>query len=82
MHSSRVPGGLENANDHHGNVEESMSFRGSHIIRYAGRDPAAAPATGFKTQHDFEERMLVSEALMKGKLLKPKSIVDKVPIFV
>ncbi|TPX48287.1 oxoglutarate dehydrogenase (succinyl-transferring) [Synchytrium endobioticum] len=77
LHATRAPGGLANANDHHGNVEESTSIRGSHVIRYAGRDPAAAPATGFKTQHDFEERMLVSEALMKGKLLKPKGIVDK-----
>ncbi|TPX37437.1 oxoglutarate dehydrogenase (succinyl-transferring) [Synchytrium microbalum] len=82
LHKSRFPGGLANASDRHGRVKESTSIRGSRTIRYAGRDPAAAPATGFKTQHDFEERMLVAEALMGGKLLKPKDIVDKVPLFV
>ena len=30
---------------------------------YAGRKPAAAPATGFHAQHEREQRALVDEAL-------------------
>ncbi|KAJ3157719.1 hypothetical protein HDU89_000096 [Geranomyces variabilis] len=72
----RAPGGLENIR--HG---KDMSVRGGRFIRYAGRDASAAPATGLKKQHSFEEKMLVSEALLGGKLVKPVSMESGVPKF-
>lgn len=52
------------------------------MIRYAGRDISAAPATGIKKQHKFEEKMFVSEALMGGKLVYPPAKVENdVPVF-
>jgi 2-oxoglutarate dehydrogenase E1 component len=46
-------------------IENLMEARGSAQRRldYAGRKPAAAPATGFHAQHEREQRALVEEAL-------------------
>jgi 2-oxoglutarate dehydrogenase E1 component len=46
-------------------IENLMEARGSTQGRlaYAGRKPAAAPATGFHAQHEREQRALVEEAL-------------------
>ncbi len=46
-------------------IENLMEARGSSQRRlfYAGRKPAAAPATGFHAQHEREQRALVDEAL-------------------
>ncbi|KAJ3216898.1 2-oxoglutarate dehydrogenase E1 component [Dinochytrium kinnereticum] len=73
------PGGLLNARESHGGPAKSI--RGSRLIRYAGRDISAAPATGLKKVHLFEEYMLVSEALLGGELRKPLSIEGGVPKF-
>jgi 2-oxoglutarate dehydrogenase E1 component len=52
------------------------------LVRYAGRDISAAPATGIKMQHKFEEKMFVSEALMNGKLVYPPAKIDGgIPVF-
>ncbi len=60
-----------------------MSVRGSRLVRYAGRDVSAAPATGIKKQHKFESQMMVSEALFGGKLnYPPKRVEQDVPVFV
>lgn len=58
-----------------------VSIRGGVTIRYAGRDQSAAPATGFKKQHKYEEEMLMSEALMQGRLIKAKEVVNGTPRF-
>lgn len=77
--NTRCSGGLENARY---DGIESLSVRGNHVIRYAGRDISAAPATGIKKQHKFEEKMMVSEALLNGKLVWPPKRVDgDVPVF-
>jgi 2-oxoglutarate dehydrogenase E1 component len=56
--------------------------RGSRLVRYAGRDIAAAPATGIKKLHKFEEKALLSEALLGGKLVYPPAKVEQeIPIF-
>ncbi|KAJ3115849.1 2-oxoglutarate dehydrogenase E1 component [Nowakowskiella sp. JEL0407] len=60
---------------------EFNSIRGSAVIRYAGRDQSAAPATGLKKQHYFEEQALLCEALMGGRIIKPKSVFQGTPIF-
>ncbi|KAK9767478.1 2-oxoglutarate dehydrogenase E1 component [Basidiobolus ranarum] len=49
-------------------------------IRYAGREPGAATATGNKKQHLIEEWSLLSNALL-GKTEKPKEIVQGVPLW-
>ncbi|ORX99711.1 oxoglutarate dehydrogenase, E1 component [Basidiobolus meristosporus CBS 931.73] len=49
-------------------------------IRYAGREPGAATATGNKKQHLIEEWSLLSNALL-GKTEKPKEIVAGVPLW-
>jgi 2-oxoglutarate dehydrogenase complex dehydrogenase (E1) component-like enzyme len=74
--ASRVAGGLWN-----GKKQESVSIRGGRMVRYAGRDISAAPATGIKKQHAFEEKMLVSEAFFGGKLRMPKSVEQGIPIY-
>ncbi|EGF84102.1 hypothetical protein BATDEDRAFT_34093 [Batrachochytrium dendrobatidis JAM81] len=79
--SKRVPGGLENA---HTTPEgqKAYSVRGSRLIRYAGRDISAAPATGIKKQHKFEEKAFLSEAFLGGELVyPPKSIEQDLPVF-
>ncbi|KAI8905581.1 thiamine diphosphate-binding protein [Gorgonomyces haynaldii] len=72
----RFAGGLENARR-----QDKKSVRGGRLIRYAGRDISAAPATGIKKQHKFEEQMFVSEALFGGQLIAPKKMEQDVPIF-
>ena len=73
------PGGLENAR---AEGHQKRSVRGGSIVRYAGRDISAAPATGIKKQHKFEEQMLVSEALFGGELIYPPARLEQdVPIF-
>jgi 2-oxoglutarate dehydrogenase E1 component len=52
------------------------------LIRYAGRDISAAPATGIKKVHAFEEKTLVAEAFFGGKLLPVKKVDQGVPIFI
>ncbi|KAJ3097101.1 2-oxoglutarate dehydrogenase E1 component [Phlyctochytrium planicorne] len=79
MESDFHPGGLLNARESNGNPARSV--RGSRLIRYAGRDISAAPATGLKKVHSFEEKMLVSEALLGGELRKPVSVEQGVPVF-
>jgi 2-oxoglutarate dehydrogenase E1 component len=76
LDASRTPGGLENGRNGVG-----RSIRGGGLIRYAGRDISASPATGFKKQHKYEEHMLVSEALLGGELRKPVRVEQDVPIF-
>ncbi len=46
-------------------IENLMEARGiaQRRLIYAGRKPAAAPATGFHAQHEREQRALVDEAL-------------------
>ncbi|KAI9209482.1 thiamine diphosphate-binding protein [Polychytrium aggregatum] len=77
--SQRVAGGLTNAREL--KEGEAKSFRGGRLVRYAGRDFSAAPSTGIKKQHIFEERMLLSEALMGGRLIVPASVSQGVPVF-
>jgi 2-oxoglutarate dehydrogenase E1 component len=78
LDASRCPGGLENARSQ----ENSVSIRGGRLVRYAGRDIAAAPATGIKKQHKFEEKALLSEALLGGKLVYPPAKVEQeLPVF-
>lgn len=77
--SLRVSGGLSN-----GRLEDAskqVSIRGSRLVRYAGRDISAAPATGIKKQHKFEEKMLVSEALFNGQLKYPTKMEGDIPLF-
>jgi 2-oxoglutarate dehydrogenase E1 component len=75
---TRRPGGLGNAKD----STHKESIRGSRLVRYAGRDISAAPATGIKKQHKFEEICFVSEALFGGKLHYPPTKMDEaIPIF-
>ena len=77
--ATRVSGGLENARSHKG---DGMSVRGGRLVRYAGRDISAAPATGIKKQHKFEEKAYLSEALLGGRLVYPPAKVDQdTPIF-
>lgn len=79
LDQTRCSGGLENARS---SSPDPRSIRGGSIIRYAGRDISAAPATGIKKQHKFEEKTLVSEALLGGKLVYPPSKVENdVPVF-
>jgi 2-oxoglutarate dehydrogenase E1 component len=78
LDATRCPGGLENARF----GENPVSVRGGRLVRYAGRDIAAAPATGIKKQHKFEEKAFLSEALLGGKLVYPPAKVEQeVPIF-
>ncbi|RKO96794.1 hypothetical protein CXG81DRAFT_12167 [Caulochytrium protostelioides] len=69
----RTAGGLLNFRDEDNgsSYNGAKSVRGSRLIRYAGRDISAATATGLKKQHDWEERMFISEALFGGNLIKP-----------
>ncbi|KAJ3347685.1 2-oxoglutarate dehydrogenase E1 component [Kappamyces sp. JEL0680] len=79
LRNTRCSGGLENARCEN---NESISIRGGYVVRYAGRDISAAPATGIKKQHKFEEKMLVSEALLGGKLVYPPAKVEgEIPVF-
>ncbi|TPX64684.1 oxoglutarate dehydrogenase (succinyl-transferring) [Spizellomyces sp. 'palustris'] len=75
--SERVAGGLDNGRK----GGKGVSVRGGRLVRYAGRDISAAPATGLKKQHVFEEKMLVSEALLGGKLVKPAAVEQGIPKF-
>ncbi|KAI9105905.1 thiamine diphosphate-binding protein [Phlyctochytrium arcticum] len=75
LDAERVAGGLENGRK----GGKGTSVRGGRLVRYAGRDISAAPATGLKKQHSFEEKMLVSEALLGGKLVKPASVEQGIP---
>ncbi|KAJ3347699.1 2-oxoglutarate dehydrogenase E1 component [Entophlyctis luteolus] len=72
-----VPGGLDNYYDN----TKQKSIRGSSFVRYAGRDISAAPSTGLKKQHVFEEKMFVSEALLRGELRMPASMENGIPKF-
>lgn len=76
-----VAGGLANALDSNNKYRYAKSIRSGTYVRYAGRDPSAAPATGFHHYHKFEDEMLLSEALMDGELIKPIKLKDGVPIF-
>jgi 2-oxoglutarate dehydrogenase E1 component len=76
LEDTRVSGGITNAK-----LGIPKSIRGGYLVRYAGRDISAAPATGIKKLHAFEEKMFVSEAFFKGELRKPKSIEQGVPIY-
>ncbi|KAJ3297238.1 2-oxoglutarate dehydrogenase E1 component [Rhizoclosmatium sp. JEL0117] len=70
-----TPGGLDN------HYDGKKSVRGSPYIRYAGRDISAAPSTGLKKQHAFEDKMFVSEALLGGELKMPVSLENGIPKF-
>lgn len=79
LDATRCSGGLENARS---GPNQGASIRGGRLVRYAGRDIAAAPATGIKKQHKFEEKMLISEALLGGKLVYPPARIEQdVPVF-
>jgi len=45
------------------NIMEASGITQGRLV-YAGRKPAAAPATGFHAQHDREQRALVEDALV------------------
>jgi 2-oxoglutarate dehydrogenase E1 component len=78
LDSMRHAGGLENARYE----QDPKSVRGGRLVRYAGRDIAAAPATGIKKQHKFEEKAFLSEALLGGKLVYPPAKVEQeLPVF-
>ena len=63
-------------------TEPAKSIRGGRLVRYSGRDISAAPATGIKKQHKFEEKMVLSEALLNGNLVYPAKLDQAgVPIF-
>lgn len=85
FNKKKVPGGLENARPNGSKGANTFiggaSIRGSSLIRYAGRDIAAAPATGYKTQHIFEDHALTSEALFGGNIIPPVKVESGVPIF-
>ena len=72
----RNTGGLKNAK------KGLDSIRGGRLVRYAGRDISAAPATGIKKVHAFEEKTLVAEAFFGGKLPPVKKVDQGVPIFI
>ncbi len=48
----------------HDTLHEAIGERGLKF-RYAGRPASASPATGFYSTHQYEQRMLVEEALRK-----------------
>ena len=79
--ATRCTGGLRNAKL--GNPGDSLrrSVRGGRLVRYAGRDISAAPATGIKKQHKFEETMVVCEALFGGVLRDVVRMDGDVPVF-
>ncbi|KAI8615464.1 thiamine diphosphate-binding protein [Chytriomyces sp. MP71] len=74
-----TPGGLDNY--YHSVDGSRKSVRGSALLRYAGRDISAAPSTGLKKVHAFEDKMFVSEALLGGELKMPLSIENGIPKF-
>jgi 2-oxoglutarate dehydrogenase E1 component len=78
MESIREAGGLLQAYKKDG----GFSWRGGQSVRYAGRDQSAAPATGLKKLHKYEETALLSEALMSGKLMKAKEMINGLPKFI
>lgn len=78
LDSLRYGGGLENLRSA---GKDRISVRGGRSVRYAGRDQSAAPATGIKKQHKFEEAAFVCEALYGGELKKPIDYVQGVPKF-
>lgn len=78
MDGERYGGGLANARR---DDCEKKSVRGSRSVRYAGRDQGAAPATGIKKLHKFEETGLLSEALYGGGLKGVVEYVAGVPKF-
>lgn len=78
LDATRYGGGLENSRMED---REERSVRGSRSVRYAGRDQGAAPATGIKKQHKFEEASLLSEALFGGELRQVEDYVQGVPKF-
>lgn len=59
----------------------SESVRGGRIVRYAGRDASAAPATGNHRQHLAEEQQFLAEALLDGQLSYPKKVSQGVPLW-
>ncbi|KAJ3224012.1 2-oxoglutarate dehydrogenase E1 component [Clydaea vesicula] len=79
LDKNRYAGGLENIRKPN---RLPKSVRGGRFIRFAGRDQSAAPATGIKKQHKFEEVTLVSEAFFKGELKKPVDMVQGIPKFI
>ena len=38
-------------------------------LRYAGREASASPATGFHKTHEFEQKLLIDEALSEGSTM-------------
>lgn len=51
------------------------------IYYHVGRDISAAPATGIKKQHKFEDKMTMSEALLGGNLVWPVKDEQGTPVF-
>ena len=79
MEEKRFAGGLQNGML---SARSPVSWRGGSSVRYAGRDQSAAPATGLKKLHKYEDEMLLSEALLGGNLVKPKEIINGTPKFI
>lgn len=77
-----MQGGLSNALGPNQTYVNGKSIRGGTYVRYAGRDPSAAPATGSSFYHKFEEDMLISEALMDGNLIVPTKYEKSAPVFI
>lgn len=81
MDTKRVGGGLANLLFSKDKSSETMSYRGGRVIRFAGRDASAAPATGNKKRHIAEEQQLIAEAFFQGRLRKPDHVVSGVPVW-
>lgn len=60
--------------------EQSKHHRGKRM-RYAGREPTAAVATGFKKQHVAEEFAVLADALLDNAMLKPGRVETGVPVW-
>jgi 2-oxoglutarate dehydrogenase E1 component len=47
-------------------IEPLMELVGKSTLKYVGRPESASPATGFLSTHQYEQKLLVDEALSRG----------------
>ncbi len=45
----------------------SAELKNRLTVKYVGRPESASPATGYKSTHDYEQKLLVDEAVSRGK---------------
>ncbi|KAI9136818.1 oxoglutarate dehydrogenase, E1 component [Paraphysoderma sedebokerense] len=80
-HKSKVMGGGRYKAVEVGSGSETFHGQTPDVaVRYAGRGPSGAVATGNKRQHVKEEQNLVSDALL-GFVQKPARVENGVPIY-